>query len=285
MCTRPIGLLTGALALSGLAFANPAAALSMKECSAKYKAEKEAGTLTAKSWNEFRKAECGADAAPEARSAKASRPKTKRSSEYEYQPTAADANEPRQHGLSMKECGEKYRDAKASGSLGGATWNEFRKAECSADAAPAAKSAKAPKREARRSSEYQPTAARDMPPDANESRQHGLTMKECGKKYRAAKASGSLGGSTWNEFRKLECGVDAAALPDTVQSGAAIFPKNIARRYADLSAGKARRKTCLDQYRANKAAGENGGLKWIEKGGGYYSECNRILRQTLGNAQ
>ena len=36
--------------------------------------------------------------------------------------------------------------------------------------------------------------------------------------------------------------------------------------------------TCLDQYRANKAANATGGLRWIAKGGGYYSECNRRLK-------
>jgi hypothetical protein len=36
--------------------------------------------------------------------------------------------------------------------------------------------------------------------------------------------------------------------------------------------------TCLDQYRANKANNGNGGLKWIQKGGGYYSQCNKALK-------
>jgi hypothetical protein len=36
--------------------------------------------------------------------------------------------------------------------------------------------------------------------------------------------------------------------------------------------------TYLDQYRANKASGGNAGLKWTEKGGGYYSECNKRLK-------
>jgi hypothetical protein len=36
--------------------------------------------------------------------------------------------------------------------------------------------------------------------------------------------------------------------------------------------------TCLDQYNANKASNGNGGTKWIEKGGGYYSECNKKLK-------
>ena len=52
------------LGISALA-ANSAQALSSKECSAKYKAAKDAGTLNGMKWNEFRKAQCGADAAAE----------------------------------------------------------------------------------------------------------------------------------------------------------------------------------------------------------------------------
>ena len=36
--------------------------------------------------------------------------------------------------------------------------------------------------------------------------------------------------------------------------------------------------TCVDQYNANKATDGNGGMKWIQMGGGYYSVCNRSLR-------
>jgi hypothetical protein len=36
--------------------------------------------------------------------------------------------------------------------------------------------------------------------------------------------------------------------------------------------------TCLDQYNANKTSNGNGSLKWIPKGGGYYSECNKRLK-------
>ena len=49
-------------------------------------------------------------------------------------------------------------------------------------------------------------------------------------------------------------------------------------KYTNESAGKARMHTCLDQYNTNKAANANGGLKWIQKGGGYYSECNKQLK-------
>jgi hypothetical protein len=36
--------------------------------------------------------------------------------------------------------------------------------------------------------------------------------------------------------------------------------------------------SCVDQYNANKATGGNGGMKWIEQGGDYYSECNKRLK-------
>ena len=36
--------------------------------------------------------------------------------------------------------------------------------------------------------------------------------------------------------------------------------------------------TCVDQCTANKANNANGGMKWIEKGGGYYTECNLRLK-------
>jgi hypothetical protein len=49
-------------------------------------------------------------------------------------------------------------------------------------------------------------------------------------------------------------------------------------KYSTLSAGKARMETCLDQYKANKASNGNGDLKWIQKGGGYYSQCNAKLK-------
>jgi hypothetical protein len=54
-----------AVAVSGiaaLAATSSVQALTMPECSAKYKAAKAAGTLSGQSWNDFRKAQCGADA-------------------------------------------------------------------------------------------------------------------------------------------------------------------------------------------------------------------------------
>jgi hypothetical protein len=120
-----------------------------------------------------------------------------------------------------------------------------------------------------------------------------LTMTECSAKYKDAKAAGTLNGMTWNDFRKAQCGSGATATPAAAPSAAApsaaapaasatasnaIFPSAVDSKYSKDSAGKARRETCLDQYRANKAGNANGGLKWIQKGGGYYSECTKKLK-------
>src|SRR5215468_2514957 len=66
-----------AVALSGFAaFAAtaPANALTTQECSAKYQAAKKDGTLNGMKWNDFRKAQCGADATPAAAPAAAPAP-------------------------------------------------------------------------------------------------------------------------------------------------------------------------------------------------------------------
>jgi hypothetical protein len=61
--------------------------------------------------------------------------------------------------------------------------------------------------------------------------------------------------------------------------GTAVFPTAIAPAYANEKPGKARIKTCADQFKANKAANANGELKWNPKGGGgYWPECNKRLK-------
>ena len=120
-----------------------------------------------------------------------------------------------------------------------------------------------------------------------------LTMQECSAKYKAAQSAGTLNGKNWNQFRKEECGSTAAATPAAPPTknppakpeaqapqakGNAVFPTAVSPTYSKESAGKARMHTCLDQYKANKATGGNGGLVWIQKGGGYYSECNKRLK-------
>ena len=131
-----------------------------------------------------------------------------------------------------------------------------------------------------------------------------LTPQECGAKYQAAKAAGTLAGKSWNDFRKAECGSDAAAAPATspaatpaatkeaaakpkqdarsaapaVPQGPAAYPTAVDSKYAKETAYKARLHTCADSWKINRASNTTGGMKWIEKGGGYWSECNKKLK-------
>ncbi len=132
---------------------------------------------------------------------------------------------------------------------------------------------------------------------------HALTMQECSVKYKAAQSAGSLAGMKWNDFRAKECGSDAAAgaaaapaaaakpaaaaVKETVKEPAAptmaapagmTFPRAVSSKYATETAGKARMHTCLDAYNEAKAKNALNGLKWIQKGGGYYSLCNSSLK-------
>jgi hypothetical protein len=69
-----------------------------------------------------------------------------------------------------------------------------------------------------------------------------------------------------------------AAAQTPPASGNVVFPSAVSPKYSKESAGRARLHTCRDQYRANKTTGGNGNLKWIQKGGGYWSECDKHLK-------
>jgi hypothetical protein len=139
---------------------------------------------------------------------------------------------------------------------------------------------------------------------------NALTSQECSAKYQAAKTAGTLNGQGWNDFRKSQC-AEAAAAPAApaaaaapketkseakseaksaaakpaaapaaapAPSGPAVYPSAVDTKYSKETAARARLHTCADQWKANKAANANGGLRWIEKGGGYWSECNKRLK-------
>jgi hypothetical protein len=139
-----------------------------------------------------------------------------------------------------------------------------------------------------------------------------LSSHDCSVKYKAAQTAGTLNGMKYADFRKANCGNDATATPTAASTTPAatapaatddseptvantanapepaaptgvapkgvVFPKAVNPKYASLSAGKQRMETCLDQYHANKANNALGGLKWIQKGGGFYSLCNAKLK-------
>ena len=144
-----------------------------------------------------------------------------------------------------------------------------------------------------------------------------LSQKDCSVKYKAAQAAGTLNGMKWNDFRTAQCGPDAtpaaaptpaataqpaattkaaAAKPAASEPDPAVvpaqeppkatmaapkgvsFPTAVSAKYASETPGKGRFHTCVDAYNDNKAKNTLGGLKWIEKGGGYYSLCNTKLK-------
>lgn len=126
---------------------------------------------------------------------------------------------------------------------------------------------------------------------------HALSMKECSAKYQEAKKAG--GTLSWSDFRKAQCGTEASAAPAAppatapaaappapaaksaaapAAAGSVSYPTAVDPKYAKETPGKARMHTCLDAYNAAKAAGTLGDVKWIQKGGGYYSACNAKLK-------
>ena len=178
--------------------------------------------------------------------------------------------------LTMKECSAKYQAAKDAGTLGALNWNDYRKTQCSSDT-PAQTSTK--------------TTNKKAPPTA-EADQKSLTMKQCSTKYQAAKEAGIDNGVKWNDFRKAECGpgADMTALstdgdheppaPTTAAPRGISFPNAVSPKFSNESAGKARMHTCLEQYHLLKDKNALNGLKWVQKGGGYYSLCNARLKGT-----
>jgi hypothetical protein len=123
-------------------------------------------------------------------------------------------------------------------------------------------------------------------------------MKTCNDEWNKMKADNTVGDKKYADFRK-ECLARTAATPGAAApaptpsaaakpaapaasapaaAGAAVFPSTVSSKYSSESAGKARMHTCLDQYNANKTGEGNAGLRWIQKGGGYYSQCNTKLK-------
>ena len=285
MLIHRLATLTG-IAVATLFLAAPANALTMAECSTKYNAAKDAGTLAGQTWNQFRKAQCGTDAsaATDAKATtdtKATDTKAADTKPAKKTKTAAAADEAK--GLTSKECSAKYQAAKSAGTLNGMKWNDFRKAECG----PGATAAAATTAPAATTTTKTSTAAADGG--------KGLSMAECSTKYQAAKTANTLKGMKWNDFRKAECGAAASdddtvpapseasytkepAKPTTVAPKGVTFPAAISAKYASETPGKGRMHTCLDQYYALKDANALNGLKWIQKGGGFYSLCNAKLK-------
>lgn len=144
---------------------------------------------------------------------------------------------------------------------------------------------------------------------------HAAEVKPCYQQFSEAKKAGTLTEKTFKEYKAAHCDkvVQTSEQPaandakkaeqpvaksakenepsketpkkevvekSPVTTGEVVFPEKIDPKFANEKEGKARMMTCQEQYKANKASGKNGGLKWIQKGGGYYSECNKNLKST-----
>lgn len=153
--------------------------------------------------------------------------------------------------LSMQDCSAKYKAAQQANTLNGMKWNDFRKAQCGAEAEPAAATVPNPMNKDTPKEAAKPAPAPAPAPTAAKPAPAPAPTTTAAKPEPAAKPA---------------------------ETGSTVFPKVVDPKYANESPGKARMKTCVDQYNANKANGANGNLKWIEKGGGYYSECNKQLK-------
>ncbi|MBI1650930.1 hypothetical protein [Hyphomicrobium sulfonivorans] len=294
----------GTASIALFVFAAPASALTMQECSAKYKAAQKSGAAGDMNWNQFRSAECAAGATmdlvkPQAATKPAKEPKKaaeKRApakgkdakaaakdagKDVLKSAKSAETKAPKSvkadaTGPSMAECSARYRAAKQDGTLGNTTWNTFRAEGCVAgvNAAPAQKQAvRSPATRDTETTKPKAKAASTGPGNIKVSEQ------ECSARYQAAKAADALGGMTWNSFRSAGCPATVTGRAGSmVPTAAGIFPSSIPRKYAHLPAGRARMLTCRDQYVANKAAGMDES-KWSLAGGGFYSECNRRLSE------
>jgi hypothetical protein len=107
-----------------------------------------------------------------------------------------------------------------------------------------------------------------------------LSMKECSAKYQAAKDGGTLGGKTWNEFRKSECGSETEAAPGattgpaTASAPASTPTPTTTKPPKTGSPGReamiARERACGKEWKEAKAAGKTTGMKWPQ----FWHECD-----------
>lgn len=157
------------------------------------------------------------------------------------------------HAMTAKECHAAFQSAKKGGTLNGQSYKAFKAASCGTETAEAAPTAAAPA-----------TATAAAPASAATAPTTTVPVTT-GK---ANPPDSSVAGTK----------APIASKSAPVTSSNVVFPSAVSSQYSSLSAGKARMKTCVAQYNANKANGGNGNLKWIQKGGGYWSQCNTRLK-------
>jgi hypothetical protein len=186
-------------------------------------------------------------------------------------------------GLSMQECARRYMVAKTANTLNGQKWNDFRRAGCGADTFATIVAPPGPAVSAL------PGAGEPLPP--------ATAKPQAPPPLEVATATDSVAPVTSPEPQTRT----AAAIQCSMQADSRglhgverkefyseckvlggreniVFPVRVFPKYSGEEPEKARMHTCVDQYNENKAANANGSMKWIESGGGYYTECNKRLK-------
>jgi hypothetical protein len=142
----------------------------------------------------------------------------------------------------MKICGDQWRAIKDTEAARGTTWPQYL-ARCRSEAA-----------QSRTQADAAPAAGRAT--GASDSGAKPQALQQA-----SAQSAGPSSGSVGEKARSL------------------VFPPQVSAKFASERPQLARQKTCSEQFQANKAANANGGLRWVEKGGGYWSKCNAHLKQ------
>ena len=279
-----IALLVG---VAPLMMSASASALSMTECSAKFKAAKAAGTDAGLKWNDFRKAQCGTDAAAATTTTPpAAAPAIKPAKVTTPAVTAPAAPATTASGSFMKDCSTAWKAMKANNTTpAGMTWKQFVAAKCVVPATAAAP-AKAT------------TAA--VAPTTPATTASGSFMKDCSASWKAMKANNTTpAGMTWKQFVAAKCVVagvapatPAVAAKATTKATPVIVapaepsdtPDDKPLATADKN-GKAftpgqmaahqRIRECANQWRGLKASNKlPAGTKWPQ----FWSACNKQLK-------
>ncbi len=167
-----------------------ASALSMSECSAKYKTAKAADPNTPK-WNDFRKAQCSTDASAAAPAAPAATAATAKTTTTAATATTASTAG---GGTFMQNCSASWKAMKAAGTTNGMSWKDFLAAKCQAPASTA------------------------VTPS-------GSFMQNCSASWKAMKAAGTTNGMSWKDFLAAKCQVAGAAAPAPVPATPAAMGK------------------------------------------------------------
>ena len=265
-----------------------ASALSMTECSAKFKAAKAAGTDAGLKWNDFRKAQCGTDAAAATTTTPpAAAPAVKPAKVTTPAVTAPAAPTTTASGSFMKDCSTAWKAMKANNTTpAGMTWKQFVAAKCVVPASAAAPAAKAT------------TAA--VAPTTPATTASGSFMKDCSASWKAMKANNTTpAGMTWKQFVAAKCVVagvapatPAVAAKATTKATPVIVapaepsdtPDDKPLATADKN-GKAftpgqmaahqRIRECANQWRGLKVSNKlPAGTKWPQ----FWSACNKQLK-------